>query len=76
MHGSIQDAWAAFLNFEYWPEIGAGTLDTLVMTGFSLLFTVLIGLPIGTVLFLTSWRQRSERDLWRNGVCFQRGSPR
>ena len=61
MPGSIQGAWAAFLNFEYWPEIGSGTLDTLIMTGFSLLFTVLIGLPIGTVLFLTSWRQRSER---------------
>jgi D-methionine transport system permease protein len=63
MSGSIQAAWAALLNFEYWPEIGSGTLDTLIMTGFSLLFTVLIGLPIGTVLFLTSWRQRSERPL-------------
>jgi D-methionine transport system permease protein len=29
------------------------------MTGFSLLFTVLIGLPVGVVLFLTSWSQRS-----------------
>jgi D-methionine transport system permease protein len=53
--------WQAMTTFEYWPEIGEGTLDTLIMTVLSLLFTVLIGLPIGVVLFLTSRRQRSER---------------
>lgn len=31
------------------------------MTGVSLLFTVLIGLPLGLALFLTGWSQRSER---------------
>jgi D-methionine transport system permease protein len=46
---------------EYWPEIREGTLDTLIMTGFSLLFTVIIGLPLGIALFLTGWTQRSER---------------
>jgi D-methionine transport system permease protein len=51
--------WTAIASFEYWPEIGEGTVDTLIMTGFSLLFTVLIGLPVGVVLFLTSWSQRS-----------------
>ena len=51
--------WASIVSFEYWPEIGEGTVDTLIMTGFSLLFTVLIGLPVGVVLFLTSWSQRS-----------------
>ena len=50
--------WAIVTQFEYWPEIGEGTLDTLIMTGFSLLFTVLIGLPLGVALFLTSWSQR------------------
>lgn len=51
--------WTSIVSFEYWPEIGEGTIDTLVMTGFSLLFTVLIGLPVGVALFLTSWSQRS-----------------
>lgn len=58
MDGSI---WHAVSTFEYWPDIGEGTLDTLIMTAFSLLFTVLIGLPIGVALFLTSPAQRSDR---------------
>lgn len=37
-----------------WLLIGRATIDTLLMTGFSLLFTVLIGLPMGILLFLTS----------------------
>lgn len=40
-----------------WPLILEATIDTLLMTGFSLLFTVLIGLPLGVVLFLTSKNQ-------------------
>lgn len=35
-------------------EIFQATLDTLTMTGFSLLFTVLLGLPLAVILFLTS----------------------
>jgi D-methionine transport system permease protein len=53
--------WSGILGFEYWPEIGNGTLDTLVMTGVSLAFTVSIGLPLGVALFLTGWTQRSQR---------------
>jgi D-methionine transport system permease protein len=53
----------AIQAFEYWPEIGEGTLDTLIMTALSLMFTVLIGLPVGITLFLTSWKQRSQRVL-------------
>ena len=30
-----------------WADIAQATLDTLTMTGFSLLFTVLLGLQIG-----------------------------
>jgi D-methionine transport system permease protein len=37
-----------------WPEIGQATVDTLTMLAFSVLFTVLIGLPLGVILFLTS----------------------
>lgn len=40
-----------------WPLILEATVDTLLMTGFSLLFTVLIGLPLGVLLFLTSKNQ-------------------
>jgi D-methionine transport system permease protein len=56
-------ALQALLSFEYWPEIGEGTVDTLIMTALSLLFTVLIGLPVGIALFLTSWSQRSARPV-------------
>ena len=37
-----------------WPLIGEATIDTLLMTGFSLLFTIIIGLPLGIILFLSS----------------------
>lgn len=40
-----------------WPLILEASVDTLLMTGFSLLFTVLIGLPLGVLLFLTSKNQ-------------------
>jgi D-methionine transport system permease protein len=53
--------WTALLALEYWPEIREATVDTLIMTGLSLLFTVVIGLPLGIALFLTGWSQRSER---------------
>lgn len=64
MSGTVDAAaswWSGVVAFEYWPEILQGTLDTLVMTGVSLVFTVLIGLPLGVTLFLTGWSQRSER---------------
>lgn len=40
-----------------WYEIWLATLDTLLMLGGSLLFTVLLGLPLGVLLFLTGPRQ-------------------
>ena len=40
-----------------WSEIGWASWDTLVMVGVSLFFSVLIGLPLGVMLFLTSKRQ-------------------
>lgn len=45
-----------FTNLD-WPLIGEATIDTLLMTGVSLAFTVIIGLPLGVLLFLTSRRQ-------------------
>ncbi|GAC1033831.1 ABC transporter permease [Pseudomonas sp. No.21] len=43
-----------------WFEIWLASLDTLLMLGGSLLFTVLLGLPLGVLLFLTSPRQLFE----------------
>lgn len=43
-----------------WYEIWLASLDTLMMLGGSLLFTVLLGLPLGVLLFLTSPRQLFE----------------
>lgn len=40
-----------------WFEIWQATLDTLLMLGGSLLFTVILGLPLGVLLFLTGPRQ-------------------
>jgi len=40
-----------------WYEIWLATLETLIMLGGSLLFTVVLGLPLGVLLFLTSPKQ-------------------
>ncbi len=45
-----------FANID-WTEIGLASLDTLTMLGGSLLFTILLGLPLGILLFLTGPRQ-------------------
>ncbi|HLV16216.1 MAG TPA: methionine ABC transporter permease [Pseudomonas sp.] len=47
---------AFFVNID-WYEIWLATLDTLLMLGGSLLFTVVLGLPLGVLLFLTGPRQ-------------------
>ncbi|PAU87675.1 metal ABC transporter permease [Pseudomonas sp. WN033] len=44
-----------------WPEIWQASLDTLSMLGGSMLFTVLFGLPLGVLLFLTGPRQMFEQ---------------
>ncbi len=36
-----------------WTEIGQATLDTLAMLGGSMVLTVILGLPLGVILFLT-----------------------
>jgi len=40
-----------------WADIGVATMETLTMVGGSLVFTVVLGLPLGIVLFLTGPRQ-------------------
>ncbi|HEX7387416.1 MAG TPA: methionine ABC transporter permease [Castellaniella sp.] len=53
-----------------WGMILEATIDTLLMTGFSLLFTVIIGLPVGVLLFLTSPGQVIENRSLYQGVAF------
>ncbi|WP_081992790.1 methionine ABC transporter permease [Collimonas arenae] len=49
-----------------WADIGQATWETLAMTGFSLLFTILLGLPLGILLFITGKRQLLEqRGIYR-----------
>lgn len=37
-----------------WDEIGSSSIDTLLMLGYSSLFTFVIGLPLGVLLFVLS----------------------
>ncbi|WP_040260474.1 MULTISPECIES: methionine ABC transporter permease [Pseudomonas] len=48
-----------FANVD-WTEIWLATVDTLLMLGGSLLFTVILGLPLGVLLFLCGPRQLFE----------------
>ena len=49
-----------FANID-WSEIWLATGDTMIMLFGSLFFTVLLGLPLGVLLFLTSPRQLFEQ---------------
>ena len=44
----------------YWADIGQACLETLSMLAAALGFTVLLGLPLGVLLFLTGKRQLHE----------------
>ena len=46
-----------------WSEIGQATLDTLAMLGGSMALTVVLGLPLGVILFLTGRGQMLENRL-------------
>lgn len=47
----------ALLANVVWADIGQALLDTLVMLAGSLVFSVMLGLPLGVILFLTAPRQ-------------------
>ena len=53
------------MSFEniYWGDISAALLQTLAMVGGSLVLTVLLGLPLGVLLFLTGRRQMFDQRL-------------
>ncbi|WP_223285321.1 methionine ABC transporter permease [Paenibacillus sp. PL91] len=46
-----------------WPEIWDATKDTLYMMAASLFFTIILGLVIGIILFLTSRRQLLQQPI-------------
>ncbi len=48
------DGWLDNID---WADIGTASLDTLLMLGGSLAASILIGLPLGVLLFLTGKRQ-------------------
>jgi D-methionine transport system permease protein len=52
-----------------WSEIGRATVDTLLMLGGSLPLTLLIGLPLGVLLFLTGPRQTRQTPLLYGGLA-------
>ncbi|MEN4902974.1 methionine ABC transporter permease [Luteimonas sp. TWI1437] len=52
-----------------WAEIGQATIDTLLMLAGSLPLTLLIGLPLGVVLFLTGPRQLHARPMLYGGLA-------
>ncbi|VVN35148.1 methionine ABC transporter permease [Pseudomonas fluorescens] len=55
----MEDLISFFTNID-WYEIWLATGDTMLMLCGSLLFTVLLGLPLGVLLFLCSPRQLLE----------------
>ncbi len=58
-----------FANID-WMDIWEATGDTLLMLGASLLFTVLLGLPLGVLLFLCSPRQLLEHKTTYSALAF------
>ncbi|UNK42378.1 ABC transporter permease [Luteimonas sp. S4-F44] len=52
-----------------WGEIGQATVDTLLMLAGSLPLTLLIGLPLGVLLFLTGPRQLHARPALYGGLA-------
>ena len=57
----------AFMENIDWAEIGQATIDTLSMLGGSMVLTVILGLPLGVILFLTGKGQMLQNRA-ANGV--------
>lgn len=53
-----------------WQEISEATLDTLFMLGFAALFSTLIGIPVGLLLFLTNKGGVLQNRFLYNGLSF------
>ncbi len=53
-----------------WVQIGHAALDTLAMLGGALFFTVLFGLPLGVILFLTGRGQLLQQGAIYGALSF------
>ncbi|MDR1229047.1 MAG: ABC transporter permease [Azoarcus sp.] len=51
-----------------WADVGEASLDTLLMLGISMFFTLVLGLPLGILLFLTGKRQLLEQMAFYNAL--------
>lgn len=56
--------WESFVQYRF--QIGEAIGDTFIMVGIAMLAAVLLGLPTGTLLFLTGRGQLYENKLWSN----------
>lgn len=54
-------SWLAHLDAAKWAEIGSASIDTLLMLAGALPLTLLFGLPLGILLYLTGPRQLHAR---------------
>ncbi|MDR1530069.1 MAG: ABC transporter permease [Burkholderiales bacterium] len=53
-----------------WADIFEATLDTLIMLAVSATFTLILGLPLGILLFLTGKRQLLEQPKFYGALSF------
>lgn len=58
-----------FTNID-WSEISDASVDTMFMLGFSVLFSTLIGIPVGLILFLTGKENLLENKIIHNILSF------
>ncbi len=66
---TLQD-WFAHLDAQKWGEIALAFKDTLVMLLVSFPLTVVVGIPLGLVLFLTSRAQPGSSPVLNGLVAF------
>jgi D-methionine transport system permease protein len=59
---------AGFFQNISWPDIAQATLDTLLMLGGSLMLTLVLGIPLGVLLFLTDEGQLGESRILNRAV--------
>jgi D-methionine transport system permease protein len=65
----MSPGWFAHLDAGKWVEIGGATVDTLLMLAGALPLTLLIGLPLGVLLFLTGLPTARTQPLVRGALA-------
>ena len=53
-----------------WPEIGRATIDTLLMLGGSLVLTIILGVPLGVLLYLSGKGRLAANPVLNAGLSF------